>query len=114
MGRVSKNQPKEVLIASCNKEFISVELSIAKSLAIRWGLQVAKDLKLDKMLVQSNVMFVVDCINAFEFSIVLDNIVANCKLLLNSFKEVYIILNKNFNDDGHKIVDFLKRIGSKT
>ncbi|KAI5421996.1 hypothetical protein KIW84_045446 [Lathyrus oleraceus] len=59
------------------QEFISVELSIAKSLAIRWGLQIAKDLKLDKVLVQSDVMFVVDCINAFEFSIVLDNIVAN-------------------------------------
>lgn len=92
-----------------------MELSIAKSLAIRWGLQVAKDLKLDKVLVQSDVMFVVDYINAFEFSIVLDNIVANCKLLLNSFKEAYIMfLNKNFKGDAHNMIDFLKRIGSKT
>lgn len=98
MRCIIKNQDNGVLTASCNKNFITVEPSIAELLAIQRGLQISNDLKLEKLLVQSDVMFVVDCINAVEFSTNLENIVVNCRFLLDNFKEASVrFLSRNSN-----------------
>lgn len=43
-------------------------------------------------------MFVVDCVNAVEFSTTLENIVVNCRFLLDNFKEASVtFLSRNSN-----------------
>lgn len=62
-------------------------------------------LKLDKIMVQFDAMIDVDCINEIYFSMPLDNIVVDCRLLLSSFKETYIMyLNMNLTGDAHHLV----------
>lgn len=70
-------------------------------------------LKLDMVLVQFNAMVDVDCINEIYFSMPLDNIVVDCRLLLSSFKETYIMyLNMNLTEDAHHLVKRGNLVGS--
>ncbi|XP_058746226.1 uncharacterized protein LOC131619104 [Vicia villosa] len=49
-GSIFKNHFKEVLLAASRKEGIEVEASLAELLAIRWCIQLAIELKLDKVV----------------------------------------------------------------
>lgn len=65
LGCIIKNHDKEVSMAPCRKEVVSVKPIVIEMLAIRWSLMLAPDLKLERILVQSYAIVAVDFINLF-------------------------------------------------
>lgn len=65
-GCLIKNHDKEIILATYRKKLVSVELVLAKIMAIRWSLLLAQELKLQSILVQLNAIVTVDCILNFE------------------------------------------------
>lgn len=63
-GCVFKDHDKKIVIASSRKELIIIDSAIAEILATRWSLQLAKKLKVERILVQYDALNVVDCINS--------------------------------------------------
>ncbi|CAI8592755.1 unnamed protein product [Vicia faba] len=57
-----KTWDSKVIYAACRKEVLRVDSAIAEMLAIRWSQELAKDFHYEKILVQSNVSIVVDCV----------------------------------------------------
>lgn len=105
----------KVIVDVSRKESISVNLCVAKMLAIRWSLQIAKDFNLDRVLIQPNELNAVDCINSLLSLADLDAITSDCRLLLNNFKVAYIMyLSRLFNVDIHHLVSLGRSYGSRT
>ncbi|XP_058760957.1 uncharacterized protein LOC131634317 [Vicia villosa] len=114
-GCLIKNQDGNVLLAACKREEVSVCPLIGETLAIRWSLQVAKELKVERILVQSDALSVVDCINAVSVRADIDHVIRDCQFLLSSFKFASVVfINRSFNSDAHSFVGLGNRFGSRT
>lgn len=64
---IIKNHDKKVILTTIKKESISIELSVAEMLAIRWSLLLIQELKLERICIQSNALSVMDCINYIPY-----------------------------------------------
>ncbi|XP_058739812.1 uncharacterized protein LOC131611980 [Vicia villosa] len=115
MGCVIKKHNDEVIVAASKRMEVSVSPSTAEAMAIRWGLQVARDLKLQKIVVQSDALVVVDCVNKMDFSVVLEPIVLDCSEIKLYFDVVTVMyVSRNFNTDAHHMVSIGKTAGCRT
>lgn len=63
-GCIFKNHRREITLAASKKEYIDVDLGLAELLALRWCITMAMELKLDRVIFQSDALSVVDCINS--------------------------------------------------
>ncbi|KAI5426125.1 hypothetical protein KIW84_031808 [Lathyrus oleraceus] len=88
LGCIIKNHDKEVSMAPCRKEVVSVKPIVIEMLAIRWSLMLAPDLKLERILVQ---------------------------FLLSKFKVAYVMyFPRTLNYDARKLLGLGKLYGSRT
>lgn len=81
----------------------------AKMLAIRWSWQLAKELHMEKILVQSDALTVVNCINHLGTLAILEFIATNIRSLIDSFKVRFMMfLSRRSNTDAHNLVSLGK------
>lgn len=84
-------------------------------LAIRWCLNMMKDVCIDSVFIQSDPLNIVDCINYVLGLANLDHIDLDCKSLLNSFKFSNVMHSRRcFTVDAHHMASLAKTVGSKT
>lgn len=62
-----------------------MEPVVDEILVVRWGLMLAKDLKMDMFIVQTGALVVVDCINSLKEHVVLEPIASDYRSILGSF-----------------------------
>lgn len=74
------------MIAASKKEEILVDPSMAEALTVRQGLQLAANLKLGCVLIQSDALMVVGCVNSISYSTVLEPIILDCIMFLSGFQ----------------------------
>ncbi|CAI8582898.1 unnamed protein product [Vicia faba] len=88
------------------------EPRVAEGLAIKWDLQTSHQLKLQKIIVQSDALGVVDCMNHIAFSEVLEPIMLDCTELVNLFSFVSVMfIRRNCNVDVHHLIRICKTVG---
>ncbi|CAI8584877.1 unnamed protein product [Vicia faba] len=103
------------IIIAASKEVSRTDTVVAEMLAIRWSLGIAKDLKLDRVLLQSDALGAVDCINGYQSIAVIDHIAEDCRVLLSSFNFASVMfIPRTSNADAHNLVGIGKRTGSRT
>lgn len=74
-----------------------------------------KELKLERVLVQSDVLVIMDCINSILKFVVIEPIAADCRFFLSKFKVAFVMyLSRTLNVDAHKLVGMGKLYGSRT
>lgn len=66
---------------------------VAEALAVRWALSIAVDFKLYSVVLFSDALTVVDCINQVEQVAILDPIALDCVNLFQSFSVYLSILH---------------------
>lgn len=75
LGCVIKDPNDNIFLVASNRFSSHVDVSTTKVLAIRWCLQLTKDLKIDNFIMQCDALIIIDCINGSDFSTTLDPIV---------------------------------------
>lgn len=114
-GCVVKDPTANIFHAASKRLESHADASTTEILATRWCLQVAKDLKIEKFIIQSDALVLVDCINDFDFCAALDPIVIDCKSLLGNFSDVTLMyVSHDSNVDAHFMVGVGKSLGFKT
>lgn len=92
-----------------------MESILTELLAVKWCLKIEKDLHLECINTHFDALFIVDCINNFHQLDSLDNIIIDCRLLLESFRDTSLLfVSRSFNCDAHRLVGTGKRLGSRT
>lgn len=75
----------------------------------------AIELKLNKVVFQSDALVVVDCINSIVCNVALEPILAECRSLLRCFAFGYVLFLPSLsNFDAHNMVSLGKLYGSRT
>ncbi|XP_058774462.1 uncharacterized protein LOC131648749 [Vicia villosa] len=114
-GCIIRDPTSNIFLAATKRSVSITEASNAELLAIRWSLQVAKDLGLKDFVVQSDALVMVDCINGVVFNADLDPIVADCRNLISGFNNVRVMfIRRTLNGDAHHLVCLGKSLGYRT
>ncbi|XP_058757305.1 uncharacterized protein LOC131630541 [Vicia villosa] len=114
-GGVFRDRERKIIMAASKKEEARTEPVVAEILAIRWSLGIAADLKFERIILQSDALGVVDCINGHRSIAVIDHITEDCRILLNSFSfSSVMFIPRSSNVDAHNLVVLSKRLGSRT
>lgn len=115
LGCVIKEPNANIFLVASNRFSSHAYASTTEVLAIRWTLHLAKDLKLDNFIMQSDALIIVDCINDYNFFAVLNPMVNNCKILLGEFKFVTLMhVSRLSNVDVHHMVRVSKSLDDRT
>lgn len=86
-----------------------------KALGIWWGLQLANDFKLKNVVLQSDALGVVDCVNGVIYVPDLDPIVLDCRSLGCSFiSSTVMLIGRDANTDAHSLVAIGESVGPRT
>lgn len=110
-----RNHKGEVLLAASKRENLSMDPSLAEALGIRWGLQLAKEQQLNKVIIESDAAGVVNCINDKCCMATIDPFIQDCKLLLQHFQNSVIChIRRQANVAAHGMVKEAKILGSRT
>lgn len=95
--------------------FLPVEPIVAKISAIRWSLQLAKKLNLEKILVKFDALVAADCIDLIVSNVNPDIVISDGRQFFENFRTSSIMfLSRTCNLDVHNPVDIVKPYGSKT
>ncbi|XP_058749287.1 uncharacterized protein LOC131622279 [Vicia villosa] len=114
-GCLIKSWDSKVIYGACKRETMSADPALAELLAIRWCLQVAKEIHLDKIIVQSDAMTVVDGINSNMSNAALELIAGDVRELCSFFKfSAIMYLNRLFLSDAHNLVKWGKILGARS
>lgn len=72
----------------------------------------ARDLKVNQIIIQSDAKVVVDCINGICGVAALDHVAEDCRVLFKSFQFVSLLFfSREFNVDAHNVVELGKLYG---
>ncbi|MCI32683.1 hypothetical protein A2U01_0053897 [Trifolium medium] len=94
---------------------LSVAPVVVEIQALRWGLSLAIDLHMDRIVVQSDYLNAVDCINLVSNFAVIDHIDADCRFLLDKFCfSSVMFISRSCNLEAHNLVGIVKVVGSRT
>lgn len=77
-GGLIQDRELKTIIAASKTNDMMVEPLVAELLAIRWCLGVPMERKLDMILLQSDALVVVDCINGSQHIAALEHIAQDC------------------------------------
>lgn len=96
---------KKVVWTACQRMEASVSVTVAEAYAIRRGLQLAQELKLDRILLHSDALNVINCIHGLCALEEINLVVGDCCSLVGSFKDVAILFVGRKNVfDAHNLV----------
>ncbi|XP_058734240.1 uncharacterized protein LOC131605971 [Vicia villosa] len=115
LGCVIRSANAEVLLETTQRLTSFVTPGTAEALGIRWGLQLADDLKLDKVVLQSDALGVVDYVNGVISVPDLDPIVMDCRSLRSFLiSSTVMFIGRDVNTDAHSLVGIGKSVDSRT
>ncbi|XP_058776247.1 uncharacterized protein LOC131650559 [Vicia villosa] len=115
MGCVVLNRDDSVVMSACKRLEVSVSPCMAEAMAVKWALSLVQSLHFDNFVIQSDALQVVNCISGLSVIADIVPIVADCKSLLASFKNVVICFNsRDYNSEAHHMVGIGRLHGSKT
>ncbi|XP_058746011.1 uncharacterized protein LOC131618872 [Vicia villosa] len=77
MGCIIRDHNQVLSLAACRRENVQVEVLVGEAMAMRWGLSLAKDLNLEKIMIKSDAKVVVDCVNGFSKLVALDSVIVD-------------------------------------
>lgn len=113
MGCVIRNNDLQVIMIACIRVINSADASITEAMAIAWGLQLALELNLTKIIIQSDALTMVD--HHIDVSTILELITVDYNLLMEHFEIVSIVFHRReSNSDGHHMVGIGKLVGCRT
>lgn len=112
---VLKNHVGKIVLDTSHKECITVGMTNAETMPLRWSLQLARQLSIEKVVVQSDALIAVDCINFLAPNVNLNFLSSDCRQFLASFRIGSIMfLSRVCNLDVHNLLGLRKLYGSKT
>lgn len=115
LGCIIKDQHQSISIVACKKEYISAEVAVTEALAIPWGLNLAKDLQLERIVIKSDAKVVMDCVNFVQTMPVLDPVVLDIRTLLSSFNFFSLLFrSRTCNVQAHNLAILAFVVGSRT
>ncbi|XP_058746597.1 uncharacterized protein LOC131619526 [Vicia villosa] len=115
LGCVIRAANSEVLLAATQRITSFVAPGTAEALGIRWDLQLAKEPELDKVVLQSDALAVVDCINGVSLVLDLDPIVMDCRSFRSSlFSSTVMFIGRDADTDALSLVGIGKLVDSRT
>lgn len=115
MGCIIKDHNHVISIATCRKEAVQVEVAVGEEMAARWGLSLAKDLKLEKVVIKTDAKVVANCVNGLVKLAALDVVIVDIKLLFKSFRFVSIMFHSRAcNSQAHNLSKLSYFVGSRT
>ncbi|XP_058742073.1 uncharacterized protein LOC131614517 [Vicia villosa] len=115
MGCVIKDHQHNISLSACKREDVSVEVAVGEAMAIRWGLDVASELQLERIVIKSDAKVVVDSVNHILKLAALEPVVLDIKSLLSSFTFSSLLFHsRNCNVQAHNLAKLAYVIGSKT
>lgn len=100
-----KDPTANIFLTVSNRISNHSDASTTEILAIRWSLQLVKELKIESFTIQSDVLVLVDCINGTDYIATLDPIVNGCKILLGGFIDATLMyVNRDSTLNAHHMV----------
>ena len=112
-GLVIRDHTGVVSLTVCKREEVELSPMLAKAVGLRWCLSVAKDLLINKVVVESDAATVVDCINGKAIMAAIDPIIQDCCSILNMFKDIKVTAISRNQNFAHELVQMSKVVGSK-
>lgn len=82
---------RKIILSACKAKAMTVDASLVEIMAIRWCLSTAHDKNLEEILVQSDSLIAMDCINRIMNRTILESVAVECKNLCNSFSKASVI-----------------------
>lgn len=114
-GNVIRNHKNKFMRVACKRMVSIVSMCVAEAYAIRWGLQLAQALHLEKILILSNALYMVNCVHGLCTLEEVKIVVEDCGLLATNFKESFILfVGRKFVVDAHHLVWIGKVLGSRS
>lgn len=90
-GCIIRDNNNGIILSACNRNQGRIKPYLTELLVVRWGLQLAKDLLFENFTLQSNALFIFDCINQIQHFASLYHIVIDHRLLFESFKDTIVM-----------------------
>lgn len=113
-GLVIRDHTGAVSLTACKSEEVELSPMVAEAIGLRWCLSVAKDLSLNKVVVESDAATGVDCVNGKAIMAAIDPIIQDCCSILNLFEDIKVTaICRNQNSIAHELVQLSKVVGSK-
>ncbi|XP_058749860.1 uncharacterized protein LOC131622856 [Vicia villosa] len=115
LGCVIRDPLGEVVMVATNRLPCVAPPNVAEGFGIRWALNLAKDAGLENIMLLSDALEVVDCINGVCCVAILEPIVVDCQTLFKCFHSVSVMfVGRNNVADAHKLVGLGRQIGSQS
>ncbi|XP_058727050.1 uncharacterized protein LOC131598471 [Vicia villosa] len=115
MGCIIKDHNQVFSLAACRRELVQVEVAVGEAMAVRWGLTLAKDLNLEKIVIKSDAKVVVDCVNGLSRMVALDPVIVDIKESLSSFMFASLLFHsRSCNTQAHNLARLAHFVGSRT
>ncbi|XP_058757306.1 uncharacterized protein LOC131630543 [Vicia villosa] len=106
---------KKISITACKREEVSVEVAVGEEMAIRWGLYLAKELQLERIVLKTDARVVVDCVTDVRKLAVLVPVVLDIKSMLSCFNFSSLLFHsRSCNVEAHNLARFAYVVGSKS
>lgn len=104
-GCIFKNPTGEILFSARKKESMNVDPLLAEMLAIRWSLLLAKEFRVERLVMQSDCLNAVDCINNVVYFTATEHVALDCRFLMTNFCNACVMfLPRSCNIEVCKIV----------
>ncbi|XP_058742583.1 uncharacterized protein LOC131615095 [Vicia villosa] len=114
-GCVLKAPDGGVILSACRKEALNTDPLTVEMLAIRWSIRLALDLKIERLVVQSDCLNVVDCVNSVAVFATIEPVAEDVRCLLSHFLFASLMyVGRKFNTEAHSLVGAGNILGSKT
>lgn len=114
-GCVTKDREGRVILAASRKEVTTIDPLLAEALGVRWGLQLAMEQQLEEVIILTDVLMVVNCINGKSFIATIDLVIEDCKVLMNVIGSVSVShIGRQLNMEAYNSVGIAKAVGSKS
>ncbi|XP_058760149.1 uncharacterized protein LOC131633451 [Vicia villosa] len=115
MGCIIKDHNQAFSLAACRRENMQVEVAVGEAMAVRWGLSLAKDLNLEKIVIKSDAKVVVDCVNGFSKLVALEPVIVDIKESLRFFNFASLLFHsRSCNFQAHNLARLAHFVGSRT
>ncbi|XP_058768576.1 uncharacterized protein LOC131642328 [Vicia villosa] len=115
MGCIIKDLHHNISLSACKRENVSVDVAVGEAMAIRWGLDLATALRLERIVIKSDAKVAVDCVNDIQKCAALDPVVVDIKSMLSSFSSSSLLFHsRNCNFQAHNLAKLVYVVGFKT
>ncbi|GAU27247.1 hypothetical protein TSUD_125270 [Trifolium subterraneum] len=109
------NENAQVIFAATKRTDMRADPVLAEALALRWGINVVTDLRLNNVIFEIDAVNVVNCCKGFKFIASIDPFIVDCNELLSKLVNCSIkYVSRICNSAAHELAQTAKTMGSCT